>query len=260
MLGRIVGIGLLAGVLSGLATSAIQHFTTVPLIHSAEVYEKSGESGGKDHHSALPDSRPHIILVHSHDAPAADAKASAPKSDAPAEWEPAEGFERIAFTTLATVGAAIGFALMLSALMLASGAQINPRNATLWGLAGFVATGLAPALGLPPELPGGAAADLVQRQIWWVATAAATAAGIWLLFQSRSAIWRGFGPVLLVLPHLIGAPHATAFKSTAPAELAGHFTAASLAVHAILWVLVGAALGALWQRHGWDAEHDSSPA
>ncbi|MGV8769566.1 CbtA family protein, partial [Pseudomonas aeruginosa] len=51
----------------------------------------------------------------------------------------------------------------------------------LWGLAGYAVFCLAPSLGLTTELPGTAAADLVQRQYWWIATAAATAVGLALL-------------------------------------------------------------------------------
>jgi len=47
--------------------------------------------------------------------------------------------------------------------------------------AGFVAFSLAPAAGLPLGLPGMAAAALEARQIWWVCTVAATAAGLALL-------------------------------------------------------------------------------
>jgi predicted cobalt transporter CbtA len=45
-----------------------------------------------------------------------------------------------------------------------------------------------------------------------------------------------------------GAPHLAEYASTVPAELASRFTAASLAVHAVLWVLIGALAGWFWQR------------
>ena len=59
--------------------------------------------------------------------------------------------------------------------MLASGDAIDERRAIAWAAAAFVATGLAPAAGLAPELPGMPAADLVARQSWWFLTATATA-------------------------------------------------------------------------------------
>lgn len=245
MLTRILAVGLLAGVLSGLLVSGLQQATTVPLILEAEVYEKAAEKAEKAQHSSWTGGdHARVILVHG------DMSGEAGQAEA---WEPADGFERTAYTTTATVGAAVGFALMLLAAMLASGAEISPRSAALWGLGAFVATGLAPGLGLAPELPGAAAADLLSRQIWWAGTAFATATGIWLLFRSSGLAMLALGVALIALPHLIGAPHIHEFKSTAPAELAGHFTSTSLALHAILWVLVGALAGYFWQRFGRSA-------
>ena len=84
---------------------------------------------------------------------------------------------------------------------------ITAANGVLWGLAGFVAFQLAPAFGLPPELPGMPAADLVARQIWWWATALATGAGL-LRASPDSATGPAIGvaAVLMLLPHIIGAP------------------------------------------------------
>lgn len=247
MLTRIMATGLLAGVLSGLFVAALQHVTTTPLILQAEVYESAATKPAAHQHSSLPDSREaKLIYVHG-EAATADAQHQA--------WAPSDGLERTAYTSMATIGTAVGFALMLIAAMLASGADIAPKSAALWGLGAFVATGLAPGLGLPPELPGSAAADLVSRQTWWVATAAATAAGIWLVFQSSrlsSIVW---GLCLIAAPHVIGAPQTHEFASTVPAELAGHFTSTSLAVHAVLWTLVGATAGFFWQR-----QDQTSPA
>ena len=245
MLTRLMAAGLLAGVVSGLFVSGMQQVTTVPLILQAEAYERAGAKPATLEHSFLtPNVDARLVLVHGDAHTEGD---GAPASGTSA-WVPADGFERTAATTVATVGTAAGFALMLLALMLASGAEITARTATLWGVAAFFATGMAPGLGLPPELPGSAAAELMPRQLWWVATAAATAAGMWLLFRTTGPARLAAGIVLIMAPHLIGAPHPSAFTSTAPAELAGHFTSASLAVHAVLWVLVGATSGYFWQR------------
>ena len=56
------------------------------------------------------------------------------------------------------------------------------------------------------------------------------------------------GAVLLVLPQLIGAPKPATFKSTAPAELAAQCAATSIVVSAVLWALLGLAVGYAWQR------------
>jgi predicted cobalt transporter CbtA len=59
---------------------------------------------------------------------------------------------------------------------------------------------------------------------------------------------KALGVALIIAPHLIGAPQPPAPESTAPAELAARFAAASLAIHAITWILVGAAVGFVWRR------------
>jgi cobalt transporter subunit CbtA len=240
MLTRIMGVGLLAGVVSGLLVACIQHVTTVPLILKAEVYEQASQNEGKPHGTSWTfGDEARVILVHGDMTEHADGAVA---------WAPADGLERTAYTTLATVGTAVGFSLVLLAIMLASSAQIGPRTAILWGLGAFIATGLAPGLGLSPELPGSAAAELLPRQIWWLSTALLTAIGIWLVFQRAAMPAIAIGLVLILLPHLIGAPQVHEFKSTAPAELAGHFASASLAVHALLWTAVGASTGYFWRR------------
>ena len=54
--------------------------------------------------------------------------------------------------------------------------------------------------------------------------------------------------MLIALPHIVGAPHPHEYVSTAPAELAGHFAATSLAVTAIFWAVLGYASGAFYER------------
>jgi len=116
----------------------------------------------------------------------------------------------------------------------ASGERVVPRQ--------------APALGLPPEIPGSAAAALADRQRWWAFAAAATAGGLGLLLLSGRRAAQIGRPVLIALPHLVGAPHPGAFVSTAPAELAGHFAAASLVVSALFWALLGSLSGGFHER------------
>ena len=233
MLMRILATGLVAGVLAGGAVAGLQYVTTTPLILKAETYEKAevpapdAAKAAHSHDAAAP--------AHSHDAEAA-------------EWAPQDGLERTAFTTLATVSAAIGFAFILLAAILASGVTPTARTGLIWAAAAFAATGLAPALGLPPELPGSGAADLIDRQIWWTGTVVATALGLWLIARVSTVPAVAIGIALIVAPHILGAPHPHALISEVPAEIAGHFTASSLVVHAVLWALVGTIAGYLWQR------------
>lgn len=242
MLTRLIATGLLAGVLSGACVSVLEHLTTVPLIAQAEQFESNGGShAGHTDRADLEGIAPLVILAHdAKELGARDGNAPAPESTG--------GLKRAALTTLTTIGTATGFALMLLALMIGSEQSISARSGVAWGAAAFFATGLATSVGLPPELPGAAAADLVSRQVWWLGTAAATATGIWLMFRGKGAWPLIAGLALIAAPHLIGAPQADAFESKVPAELAGQFTAASLAVHAATWILAGALAGYFWNR------------
>jgi cobalt transporter subunit CbtA len=233
--------GFLAGLVVGLAVAVLQQFTTSQLILQGEVYEKAAHDG----HAALNSPALPIVLVHDHGTSAA---ATEPEEAEDEGWQPANGWQRITATSVATIATSIGYALILIAAMLAAGVPIVPRTALLWGIAAFAATSLAPALGLSPELPGSAGAPLLSRQIWWVATALCTGGGIFLLARIEYTTAKIVGVVLILAPHIIGAPHTPKFKSTAPAELAAQFAATSLVVSAVLWALLGLAVGYAWQR------------
>jgi cobalt transporter subunit CbtA len=225
-----------AGVAAGLFTALVQHVTTTPIIIEAEKYE-----GGTAPHA------------HDHGAAAAASAAEAPVEPESVaaeaeEWAPADGLERTLYTSLATTVLGVGFGLALLGAMALAGVAINARSGLAFGVAGFMAVTLAPALGLPPEIPGSGAAALEARQLWWLFAVVATAVGLaGLLLTERVALQVG-GVVLIALPHIVGPPHPLEFVSTAPAELAGHFVAASLAVTAIFWAVLGYASGAFYER------------
>lgn len=222
MIQRLLMVGVIAGLAVGLAIAALQHVTTTPLILAAEVYETAAEHA-------------HVGEAAAHEQ--ADAHG----------WEPAPGLERTAATSVATSVTTIGYAFVLLALMLLAREPIEPRRAALWGACAFAATGLATGLGLAPELPGSAAGDLVSRQLWWVATAAATGGGLFALLRVEAPLAKLAGAVLIAAPHIVGAPQAAAPASTVPAELAARFAATSLVVHALTWILVGAGVGVVWR-------------
>jgi len=100
---------------------------------------------------------------------------------------------------------------------------------------------------LPPELPGMAAADLVDRQVWWVATALASAAGLACLAFARPVWAKALGLVVLVIPHVVGAPR-PADVGAVPAELAAEFVVASLLAAAMFWLVLGGVSGWLHRR------------
>ncbi|MEH6525539.1 MAG: CbtA family protein [Sneathiella sp.] len=239
---RFLWVGVMAGILAGVPTAAIQHVTTTPLILAAEFYENSEAS----HHAAAHQFEvinANVILVHG-DINETEEEA----------WAPDNGLERTFYTSIATIITTIGYSLMLLAAMFLAKGKISPRSGLIWGLAGFTATGLAPSLGLSPELPGAAAADLTARQMWWGGTVVATAVGLWLVLRV-SKIWAIIlGICVIGLPHLIGAPQPVMLTSEVPSELAAHFASSSLVLHAIAWVFAGCAVGFVWQRQEKAAE------
>jgi cobalt transporter subunit CbtA len=156
----------------------------------------------------------------------------------------------MAFTLLADLIIGIGFAFILVGGIALSGRDITWRQGILWGLAGFAAFYGAPALGLPPEVPGMQAADLVARQIWWISTAIATAAGLALAIFSRRPVLIVAGVVLILLPHVVGAPQHEPVSGLLPAEIAAQFAVASLVTVELFWMLLGGLTGYFYGRFG----------
>ena len=205
LLRRLVLSALLVGALSGLLLSAIQRWQVIPIIDTAERFEqaRTPQLGGEP---ALEAARARAGAGHQ----------PADHEHAAGTWEPADGVERIGFTVLSNVLTAVGFALVLLAAMAIlfrrsaarrqAATKLDWRYGLLWGLAGYAVFFVAPALGLPPEIPGAEAAPLESRQIWWVLTVVATAAGLAGAAFGKSP-WRWAALALLVVPHLLGAPH-----------------------------------------------------
>ena len=89
---------------------------------------------------------------------------------------------------------------------------------------------------LPLELAR--AADLVARQIWWVGCVAATATSIFGVAKFCNWPAVAIGIVLILLPHVIGAPSEPQEASAVPAHLATAFAASTLSVGAAFWLLL----------------------
>lgn len=145
--------------------------------------------------------------------------------------------ERLVGTAIANVSLAIGFALLLAAAMTLHGSRPGWRAGTLWGLAGFIVFFAAPALVLPPELPGMDAAPLALRQAWWVGTAVCSAAGLALLASSRRPPAWIAAAVLLLLPHVLGAQQLPAHHL--PGALVSSFIAWTSLANAVFWLVLG---------------------
>jgi cobalt transporter subunit CbtA len=225
-----------AGLAVCIAVSTVQSFTTEPLILHAEQFE--GADVPAHEHSATGLER---ALVLAHDVVGG-------REHSEDAWSPADGFERGFYTVLANLVIGVGVSLMLLAGMVLKGDPIDWRRGLLWGSGGFIAVSLLPSLGLPPELPGTPAAEVLSRQGWWLGTAAAAAAGIALIVFAGHWPLKVVGVALLVVPHLIGAPVPPSHEVSYPGALAGEFVVASLVVSALLWTLSGAASGWLLQR------------
>ncbi|HUT49723.1 MAG TPA: CbtA family protein [Alphaproteobacteria bacterium] len=279
MIKRMFLAAIAAGLLAGLLITAVQTFTTTPIILHAEQFEAAGD--GKEHkHGALVPSaalvggtsastgglvqladaghggKPGHTHQHAdgghggkpgHTHQHAQGHLAKKGGEAPALGG---GLERLFYTGLANLLMGVGFGLLLVACFALYGKPVDPRRGVLWGLAGFAVFTLAPGLGLPPEVPGSKAAAVTDRQIWWAFAAVAAALGLWLMVFARQHALKVLGVVVIAVPHLIGAPQPAQIGGAVPPELAGHFAAASIVVSAIFWASLGWLSGTFWQRLG----------
>lgn len=249
---NVVFVAAIAGLVAGVVLACMQAYATVPLILKAEVYEQAG-GGHKHEHAAAANATDTNAM--STAAPAGNAMSSAApapaETAAPAEdesWAPADGFERFAFSVLANIVTGIGFALVLVAVSEFAGGIGNWRQGVFWGLAGFAVFTLAPGLGLPPELPAMPAADLMPRQIWWVATVVATAIGLALIAFRTSAPLTVLAVILIVAPHIVGAPQPDSFETPIPEGLHHQFVVAVTLTNLVFWLVLGAMVGVVRAR------------
>lgn len=216
---------LVAALCAGLVTSAVQYFRVTPLIFAAEAYE--GE-GTHDHGEAAEHTHAAATPAHSHGED---------------EWMPQDGFERTAYTILANVLMAAGYALIIGAVSLLFNLPITWSTGLLWAVGGFAAFSLAPAFGLAPGLPGMPVADTAARQLWWSGTALATGGALLLTAKFRAPWALALAIALAILPHLIGAPQAPGEATGVPAGLAASFASAVLFNAAVFWIVLGVTFG-----------------
>jgi cobalt transporter subunit CbtA len=233
---------LVAGFAAGLLCALLQFLLVQPKILLAERYEAGelvhfqGIASPEDRAAAMAQAMPDMDMT---------AEGSAHHHDEGAEG----GAHRQALTVLFAVLTYCGYGLVLIAAMnLAEqvGIKLGLSQGILWGLAGFLAFQMMPALGLQPDLPGTPSADLTARQIWWAATAAATAVGLWFAAYGQGLWQRAAGLVILVAPHIWGAPELASFGGVVPPELASSFAARSLAVGMVTWAVLGGLIVTLW--------------
>ena len=234
MFHRILLAGIVAGLVAGLALTALQWGAVTPLIIEAERYETGGVGEGRAEGGTAPlaaGGHDHGGGGHGHGA----------------AWAPEDGIERGAWTVLSNVATAIGFALLLVALFAWRGGA-TWRQGLLWGAAGFVAFFANPAIGLRPELPGDFAAALLDRQLWWLFAVACSGGGVGLLLLAPGRAAKVGGALLLALPHLAGAPHPEVAGGLAPRALGERFFVATALTNALFWLLLGLAASLAFGR------------
>ncbi len=223
----------LASLFAGILLTIVQQIGVIPSILEAEKYETSTP------------------------APRANAAISVePRDQGPREQghgeghgegaevgAPQDGMQRTLLTLAANVLIAMGFALLLGAASSLHGNILSWKSGLLWGLAGYVVFFVAPSLGLAPELPGTEAAALQTRKFWWVGTAVSTAGGLALIAFAPIWLLKGAGVILLLVPHLVGAPHPASPEALAPQQLLTTFIIATAIAKAIFWLSLGGAYG-----------------
>ena len=228
MIKQMVTSAVFAGFAVGLLVALLQFGFLEKYILLAEDYE----SGAKVHFQGL--AAP--VVVVGHDLAAMTAAEVSPLA-------------RHAMTVLFAGVIYVGYALLMVAAYAVAGQLGHPvtvQAGLLWGLAGFAVFQMAPAMGLPPELPGTPSADLDARQWWWLGTAVMTAAGLALLAFARGTV-RLAGVGLLAVPQIVGAPELGTFGGVVPPELAGAFATRTLGIGLVAWVVMGGVSAWLWK-------------
>jgi cobalt transporter subunit CbtA len=219
----------LAGFVAAIIFTVLQSVWLTPLILKGETYEEAAEQVEQQHEQATDG--------HHHEEN---------------EWKPENGLHRTLFTFGANLLMGVGYAFVLVALYLLWREPKTALEGALYGLGGYAVVFAAPALGLSPELPGTASAELAARQEWWAMTAVATAVGL-MLFTSQRRWWlRLLAVVIVIAPHLIAAPQPAVESSLAPEDLQTRFRWATTVCNAVFWLSLGVTSGIMFRR--WVAE------
>lgn len=220
-------IACLSSLAASLGFSLYQWYLINPLIFSAELYEVAEPAGS----SALE------FIKHQEEP-----------------WAPSDGIERGLYTLLANFLMSLAYSLILASAMVFRGSSSTLKG-LVWGMAAYASLFIAPSLGLAPEIPGMEAADLNQRQNWWFLSVSLTGIGLAVLaFSPR--YYKGAGILLILLPHLIGAPvpEIHGFNHPDPeavailTELWHQFVLQTSIANALLWFIIGASTGFLCHK------------
>ena len=203
------------GALAGVLATVLQILLVTPLLLEAELLET-----GKSVHFPI-DGSPESVVKH------VDI------------WkDPFRHIMTLCFNLVTFTG--FGF-LLLAAMNFFQqrGFALNTAEGIVAGVCGFIIFQLAPAVGLPPELPGTINVDVGTKQIWWITTIVCTTAGILCFSLSQNKVLILFGVVLIIIPHFIGHPKLDNYYGVAPPELAAEFASRALAVSMVTWIFLG---------------------
>ena len=245
MTAKLFTSALFAGLLAGLVAVLLQFTLIEGLILEAEEYE----SGAKVHFAA--GHADHDAAEHVGGQPAA----ADPNAGAVTMSEHDDSGDSnltrfgLAFSNVFLTFVGWGL-LMVAGFAIAErfGKRVTPSQGILWGGAAFLSTSLLPGIGLPPDLPGIPAADLFARQMWWLGTVVTAVTALALFAYGRGVVPVVAGIVLLVVPHLIGAPALPEFGGIVPPELSAEFAVRSLAEAFGGFAVLGIAATWLWNR------------
>ena len=213
MFSRIMVSGLFSGALGGIIAGFLQWYFVQPVLLHSELYE----AGILTHFVGTSNSaHPDLEYI-----------------------QPMRDGLSLIFSMLIYTGYAI---ILIAAMLLR--AQKSETNITfhqgiIWGVSGFFVVHLAPAISLPPEVPGVAAAELQLRQIWWFATTLLTAGGLWIIAFTKKGSRFIIGAALILAPHIIGAPEPDIFTGPAPTEIGALFASRALGTGLISWAMLG---------------------
>jgi predicted cobalt transporter CbtA len=75
-----------------------------------------------------------------------------------------------------------------------------------------------------------------------------TILGIWIVSFSQKIPYVLIGMIIILVPHIVGAPEPEFFVGPTPPELASHFASRTLALGAASWVLLGYLSGYFWRK------------
>ncbi|WP_456490388.1 CbtA family protein [Marinobacter nauticus] len=233
----------LIGVITGLLLTAVQSVGVTPTLLAAEQFESS----------EAPAEVAHTHHNHTHGE-----GESADHHHDPDVWAPEEGTERWLYTALSNVLAAIGFSaimlVVMNQLYVRGRLRLTPAHGLFIGACSYLVVFVAPAIGLPPEIPGTASPALMSRQLWWVFAVLSVAIGLGVLFLARR--WKKvLAFPLLVLPYgfvpvhtgpLFENPDATVVASLM--ALHSDFIWISAITNLFFWLSVGLLCALILQR------------